>query len=335
MANIFKFIDIDNHKKSKNKAIINGIIEAIDRGVLVKGALLPSVNKMIQKLGVARMTVVKALKELKERGIIVSENKVGYFVADDKKSELKVFLMLTEFSSFQEILYDQIIEDIRNHNIKIDLFFHHCNPEILKTVLYENLGLYGLYVITVFDSPIVKTALSRIPARKLLQVIRPPLFDNVSSIGQDFYLGLKETLKNIKHLLAKYEKFILIFSEKYRHPGSIKIAFTEFCKENNFKSQIEKRIKKDLIVKGTAFCVIQDNDLIALIRLSEEAGFQIGNEIGILSYNDIPMKEFIRNGITTISVDFAKLGQAISDYIKKPTMTHKVFEPELIIRKSL
>lgn len=335
MANIFKYIDIEHFKKSKNEAIINGIIEAIDQGAISKGAPLPSVNKMIQKLGVARMTVVKALNELKERGIIVSEDKVGYFVSNDTKPELRVFLMLTDFSSYLEKLYNQIIEDTNNQNIKIDLFFHHCNPDILKTVLFENIGSYGLYIITVFDSPIVKTALSRIATRKLLQIIRPPVFENVSSISQDFYLGLKEKLKNLIPYLKKYKQFILITHEKYRHPNSIKTAFTEFCNENNIINRIEREISKDLIIEGTAFWVIEDFDLIALIKMSEEVGFQIGNEIGILSYNDSPMKEFIRNGITVISVDFAKLGQSISTYIKNPIYTQKVFELELIIRKSI
>jgi len=335
MATIFQYIELENFEKSKNEAIINGIIEAIDRGVISKGAPLPSVNKMIQKLGVARMTVVRALNELKERGFIVSEDKVGYFVANDKKPELKVFLMLNDFSSYLENFYTQIIKDIINQNIKIDLFFHHCNPTILKTILYENLGFYGLYIIAVFDSPIVKTAVSRIPSRKLLQIIRPPLIENASSICQDFYLGLKEKLKKLIPFLAKYKQFILITHEKYHHPASIKTAFTDFCQENNIANRIEKEINSDLIGSGTAFWVIEDNDLITLIRLSEEAGFRIGYEIGILSYNDTPMKEFIRNGITVISVDFAKMGQSVSAYMKNPVYTHQVFELELIIRKSL
>jgi DNA-binding transcriptional regulator YhcF (GntR family) len=335
MATIFEYIDLKHKQKAKKDAIVEGILDAIEGNAISKGAPLPSVNKMIQTLGVARMTVVKALNELKERGVIVSEDKVGYFVNDiNVTRKMKVLLFLTSFASYHENLYNHIIEDINDSNITIDLYFHHCNPQIVKSVLNENLGNYGMYIISVFESPLLKTILSRIPSRKLLQIIRPPLFENVSSIHQDFTLGLKTSLNNIKSNMLKYDRFILIFSEKYGHPQAIRTSFIEFCAINNINSQIENKISSELLVKGTAFWVIEDNDLIALIKMGEDIGLQIGNEIGILSYNDTPVKEYIRNGITSVSVDFAKMGQSISKYIKNPVYTHEVFVPELIIRNS-
>jgi DNA-binding transcriptional regulator YhcF (GntR family) len=335
MATIFEYINLKHKRKSKKDAIVEGILDAIEGNAISKDTALPSVNKMIQMLGVARMTVVKALNELKERGVIVSEDKVGYFVNDvNVTRKLKVLLFLTSFASYHEILYNHIIEDINDSNITIDLYFHHCNPQIVKSVLNENLGNYGLYIISVFESPILKSILSGIPSRKLLQIIRPPLFENISSIHQDFHIGLKKSLDNLKPNMLKYDKFILIFSEKYGHPQAIRTSFVEFCAENNIFSQIESKISRELLMKGTAFWIIEDNDLIALIKMGEDAGFQIGNEIGILSYNDTPVKEYIRNGITTVSVDFATMGQSISEYIKNPVYTHEVFVPELIFRNS-
>ena len=193
MADIFQYIDLDQSSRSKKDAIIEGILDAISGNAIAKGDPLPSVNKLIQRLGVARMTVVKALNILKERGIIVSEDKVGYYVRDiNVKRELKVFLFLTGFYSYHETLYNSIVESINGEDITIDLYFHHCNPRIFKSVLLENLGSYGLYLITGFDDPLVSSALNRIPPRKLLQIIRPPLLEGISSITQDFYSGLNK-----------------------------------------------------------------------------------------------------------------------------------------------
>jgi DNA-binding transcriptional regulator YhcF (GntR family) len=311
-------------------------LDAISNNAISKGDPLPSVNKLIQKLGVARMTVVKALNVLKERGIIVSEDKVGYFVRDvNIRREQKVFLFLSGFNSYQETLYNTITESINDPDITIDLYFHNCNPKIFKSILNENLGSYGLYIVTVFDDPQVKAILSRVSSKKLLQIMRPSVLDGVSAICQDFYKELKKSLEKLKSRLERYEKFILVFPLKRGHPEEIKTAFIEFCAENSIPWQIEKKVTRDLIAKGCAYWVIEDSDLISLLKIGEESGFRLGNELGVLSYNETPMKEIIRNGITVISADFVKMGQSISRFIMNPKYTKELFIPEVIFRNSL
>ncbi|MDX9881558.1 MAG: GntR family transcriptional regulator [Prolixibacteraceae bacterium] len=335
MPDIFDHID-KNPLKSKTEKIINGIIDAIAVNSVSKGDRLPSVNKLIQRLGVSRMTVVKALNILKERGIIVSEDKVGYFIRDvNVKRELKVFLFLTGFYSYHETLYNNIIENIDGQDITVDLFFHHCNPRIFKSVLQENMGLYGLYVITGFEDTSVETLLTRIPQGKLLQIIRPPMVEGTSVICQDFYAGVLGSLERLGHRLSRFDRFILVFPPKRGHPEEIKVAFTEFCNKHNIAHSIEKKVTRELMVPRCAYWVIEDDDLIALIKLGEEAGLQFGKDIGILSYNETPMKEIIRNGITVISVDFAKMGQAIAQFINCPIRTNEIFSPDIIFRNSL
>ncbi|WP_423130317.1 GntR family transcriptional regulator [Gaoshiqia sp. Z1-71] len=337
MSDIFEFIISEQQRhRSKRDGIVAGILAAIDANAIGKGDPLPSVNKLIKKLGVARMTVVKALNILKERGMIVAEDKVGYYVKDvNGKRELKVFLFLTGFYSYHETLYNRLIEGVNDPDITIDLYFHHCNPGIFKSVLLENLGSYGLYVITGFDDPRVKALMSRVPPKKLLQIIRPPLLDGVSAITQDFYSGLKKSLEKLKAHLAKYEKFTLIFPSGKGHPQEITLAFTEFCTENKITHRVEPRLTRNLVSKACAFWVIEDSDLIALIKTGEELGLRLGNELGILSYNETPMKEIIRNGITVVSADFAKMGESISRFINKPEKTTELFHPDVIIRNSL
>lgn len=335
MCDVFEYIE-NSPQKSKREKIVNGIMDAISDNLVAKGDPIPSINKFMQRLGVARMTVVKALNVLKERGIIISEDKVGYFVRDvNVKRELKVFLFLTGFYSYHETLYNNIVDNINDPSITIDLYFHHCNPKIFKSVLLENLGSYGLYIITGFEGPQMESLLNRIPPSKLLQIIRPPVLNGVSSITQDFYSGLKKSLAELKDKLAKYEKFVLAFPDKKGHPEEIKNAFTEFCDEIEMEYQIVKKISRDLISKDCAYCVIEDSDLISLIKNGEELNYRIGKDIGILSYNETPMKEIIRSGITVISVDFSAMGKSIAGFITNPKPTVEVFTPEIIIRNSL
>ncbi len=337
MPDLFELIHSELHQnKSKRDGIVSGILTAIGNKIISKGDPLPSVNKLMQKTGVARMTVVKALNILKERGIIVAEDKVGYYVRDvNVQRELKVFLFLTGFYSYHEVLYNSIIEGINDPGITIDLYFHHCNIKTFRSVLLENLDSYGLYVITGFDDPHVKTLLSRVPQKKLLQILRPPVLPECSSVTQDFYSGLKRSLEKLRDRLVRYETFILIFPSEMNHPVEIRDAFAEFCKENRIAHSVEKKLTRNLIARGCAYWVIEDSDLISLIRIGEEMGFQLGKEIGILSYNETPMKEIIRSGITVVSADFSKMGRAISQFIANPVKTTVLFNPEVIIRNSL
>jgi DNA-binding transcriptional regulator YhcF (GntR family) len=336
MSELFNYIELSQSTKSKKNAIVEGILDAISHNALVQGDPLPSVNRMIERLGVARMTVVKALNILKEKGIIVSEDKVGFFIRDTNvKRELKVFLFLNGFHAYHETIYESIMEGISGKDITIDLYFHHCNLRIFKTVIAENLGSYGLYVISGFDDPQVVSVLSKIPSKKLLQIIREPVLEGVSSIIQDFYSGLKKSLEKLKEPLAKYQRFVLVFPLRKGHPEKIKTAFAEFCAEIGMEHQIVKKVSRELVSKGTAFWVIEDSDLISLIKISGELQLKLGQDLGILSYNETPMKEIIRSGISVVSVDFVKLGHSISRFIANPKPTTEIYYPEVIIRNSL
>ncbi len=65
MSEPFKYLDLRQSTKSKKNAIVEGILDAISHQALVQGDPLPSVNRMAERLGVARMTVVNALNILK------------------------------------------------------------------------------------------------------------------------------------------------------------------------------------------------------------------------------------------------------------------------------
>ncbi|WP_332913348.1 substrate-binding domain-containing protein [Algoriphagus boritolerans] len=43
--------------------------------------------------------------------------------------------------------------------------------------------------------------------------------------------------------------------------------------------------------------------------------FKLGRDIGVISYNDTPLKEILADGITTISTDFHQMGKTIAEQI--------------------
>jgi GntR family histidine utilization transcriptional repressor len=63
------------------KDFVQGQLRA---GVWKPGDLIPSENRLVQELGMSRMTVNRALRELTEEGLLVRISGVGTFVAESK-----------------------------------------------------------------------------------------------------------------------------------------------------------------------------------------------------------------------------------------------------------
>lgn len=336
MHQILQYIEDEAGNKTKHNQIIDGILRAIADKVLQPGDKLPSVNFLFSRLQFARMTIVKALHELKDRGVIESENRIGYFVKNsDFRQNTKIMLFLTEFNVYHETLYNAIKNELNDEGISIDLYFHFCNPLVVKSVLTESRGLYSLYIITPFDNPQLGKCLSDIPAKKLLQIIRPPVRDDASFIGQSFSEQVLSSLKSIRNRLSYYKKFILVFPENEWHPEIITKAFSEFCREAGIEFDIISRIQKNQVKLNHAYFVIKDRDLIDLVKFGEEKGYTPGESIGILSFNDTPMKEIIRNGITVISTDFAAMGRSVGEFIKTRQAVRKTIPTRIKLRNSL
>lgn len=283
------------------------------------------------------MTVVKALGELKDRGIIESENRIGYFVkSEDIHQQIKVMLFLTAFNPYQEALYTSIMNELEGNHASVDLFFHHGNADVMCSILKENLGKYGLYLVTPLDDKRVIHLMDQISDEKLLQIARPVCSkNNISYISQDFYNEVIMALKSISELIKKYKKFVLVYPANCYHPSDIKKAFIRFCKQQNISFAIESKPVVDQLSKGNAFFTIDDSHLICAIKDAEKQKFVLGKDIGILSYNETPMKEMIRDGITVISTDFQLMGKKAAQFILTKQPVKEIIKTEIIKRNSL
>ena len=115
MIDFFRNFELSEPGQTKHEQLVSGVIRAISSKEVRSGQTLPPVSSFMQELSVSRMTVLKALGELKDRGIIESRNRVGYFVKSENiKQQLKVLLFLTAFNQYHEILYNTFVEKVRD-----------------------------------------------------------------------------------------------------------------------------------------------------------------------------------------------------------------------------
>lgn len=319
----------------KYKQIVNSIEEAILSGALQKGDQLPSINAIRDQHNLSRDTVLTAFNELKNRGIIQSVVGKGYYVSSEHiEIQQKVFLLFDELNSFKEDLYNSFLENLGEH-IQVDIFFHHFNEKIFSKLIYDNIGDYNFYVIMPANLSNTNSAIQNLPTDKvfILDQIHDDL-KSYSSVYQDFesdiYTNLKKALKRIAH----YDKLILVFDAEKQPQGMLK-GFKGFCSDFNLESKIIPSLKQYEPKHGEIYIVPDDKNLLRIIKSSKTEQLKLGEDIGVISYNDTLLKEIVEGGITTISTDFNAMGKRLAEMLMNSEVGQIANTNNLIVRNSL
>ncbi|WP_397447729.1 GntR family transcriptional regulator [Polaribacter sp. R77954] len=319
----------------KYKQIIASIEEAIANGVLKKGDQIPSLNKIKSKHKLSRDTVLTAFNELKNRGIIHSVVGKGYYVSTENvEIEQKIFLLFDELNSFKEDLYNSFLQNL-GKNIQIDIFFHHFNNTIFTKLINDNIGDYSYYVIMPANLKNTQKVIQNLPDDKvyILDQIQKGL-EKYPAIYQNFEKDIFEGLSSILMKIVNYKKIILLFSED-KQPKGILDGFLLFCNQYNINFEVLSSIDKRIPEKGEVYVLLEDKNLIRIIKKIKERRFVLAKDIGVISVNDTILKEVVENGITTISTDFNLMGAQLAEMIVNNTYQQIANPSRLILRKSI
>ena len=321
---------------SKNDQLVQGVINAIDEKLLTRGSPLPSVNKMISEFGFARETIVKAYRELKERGIIESHSRLGYYVANEDTAQVvKVALLMFAYDTFQE----QFFNSFRNalgEKTHLDVFFHHGNMEVFETILAHIKSRYGMYVISPIPHPKTAGLLQQIPLNKFLMFDRyEPMEGDFNYVTQEFKDASYRSFCEVAERIKEFEEFIFFFHPNSLIPVEIMAAFEKFLKTYQVKGEARPGYQPGSIEKGKVYFTIDNAELFAMIKDCKSKGLVIGKDVGLLSHNDEPVKEIIADGITTYSTDFALMGKKAAHFVRTREKIQEVIPTVLIRRNSL
>ena len=319
--------------QTKIQLLVHSITEAINHGKLKVGDALPSVNQLSTDSGFSRDTVFKAYNILKQRNIVESTPQKGYFVANES---YKVFMLLDDFSAFKEQLYQSFRQNLPD-SYSVDLLFHHYNSDVFHQLIENSLGRYSLYVIMNIDHKSIDPILDKIDTNKLLILdMGKPVKGKHNYLLQDFNSSVKNCLEKGLEKIKKYKELVLVYEEKSTpHPPETVVAVRNFCKSNQLNFSKTSRTNNLEIKKGQAFFVIRDSDLVNIIKTCRTKNFELGNDVGIISYNDTPMKQIVGGGISVISTDFEKMGELAAEFVKNKQKIAHILPTSLILRDSL
>ena len=90
-----------------------------------------------------------------------------------------------------------------------------------------------------------------------------------------------------------------------------------------------------MISKGEAYINLMEDDLVDLIEKIIADKLQIGKDVGVISYNETPLKKLILDGITTMSTDFEMMGRETANLILNQSSDHIAIPFSLTLRASL
>jgi DNA-binding transcriptional regulator YhcF (GntR family) len=318
---------------TKVRQMAEAIRMAISLGEFTEGEMLPSINQISSKYNVARDTAFKAFQELKQNGVIQSAPTKGYYVSSSVNN---VLVLLDIFSPYKNDLYNALTKNLGPNN-RLDLYFHHYNEEHFNNVIRNSLGKYNRYLVMNLKNDSYSTILDTIDKNRILLLDFGKFNkDGFAYVCQGFDTTLYDCLKSGKELFKKYKKLNFVIPIDSEHPRGGIHYFKLFCKENNIESNlIERHIQESDLVKGEANLIVSHNDLIEAIKICKTKGLKLGEDIGIVTFNDAPMLEIIDNGITSISVDFKQMGVLAARFINNNERIQTYVPTKLIVRGSL
>jgi DNA-binding transcriptional regulator YhcF (GntR family) len=306
-----KFVIQQNSHKLKFRQLTDAVEDAISNHHLNPGDMLPSVNQLMKDCQLSRDTVFKAYNDLKQRGVVEAVPNRGYFVA---RKITRVLLFLDTFKAYKEVLYHAFRDHLRKE-IKVDLHFHHYNIRVFENIIRESAGKYSNYIIMNFDHPRVPAITGKIPQDKLLIIDwNIHASREVSFVAQDFgepvYRCLAESLERIK----KYHRFIFYYPPFTYHPRVAVDYFLKFVRDYQIPHSLIEDPENFLVNKGDLFFLVSDRTLAGFLDQCSEKGLVIGQDAGVISYNETPMKKYVKEGITVISTDFVQLGKKAAEF---------------------
>ena len=311
----------------KYKQIIDSIKRGINEQELRMGDKLLSINGLSEKYDLSRDTVEKAYSYLRAQNIIVSVKGKGYYVTKtDLSIQVNVLFIINKLSTYKMRIFNAFVETLGKTNAKVDLDIYHCESAVFKNILNKKKNLYNYYVIMphfrnndfqhVGCSDEILESMREIPSDQLIILDREVESISAGKIYQDFMMDIYNALNTAMEQLKKYKKIILVYPSKavYPYPKEIVTGFRRFCVKNEIDYEILDEVYDSMEFQlKDLYIVIQEEDLVNLVKQTRERHYKLGEDIGIISYNDTPLKELL--GITVISTDFKKMGATAAEMI--------------------
>ena len=302
--------------------------------------MLPSINEMSFEFEISRDTAGKGYKYLKKMGTIGSVPGKGYFVKNTEvKKQLKIFLLFNKLSPQKKIVYDSFVASI-GEAASIDFYIYNNDFDFFKRLILNKKNDYSHYVIIphfLDGSENAYEVINTIPKDKLilLDKLVAGVDGEYGAVYENFEKDIYEALEKALPQLSKYHTIKIIMPAHTYFPDEILKGFRSFCRQYAFNGKVVHKIDSEPIKEGEAYINLMEDDLAILLERILATKMKPGKHVGVISYNETPLKKIILNGITTISTDFNMMGERAAQLILNKEQAHIAVPFYLTLRNSL
>jgi DNA-binding transcriptional regulator YhcF (GntR family) len=324
----------------KYQQLVNAVQNSIKQNIFKKGDLMPSINELSFENEVSRVTIEKGYNQLRKMGILRAHQGKGYFIANtDISQDLKIFLMFNKLSAHKKIIYDAFVETL-GEKAAIDFYIYNNDFGLFKKLLNQQKGVYTHYVIIPHFIEKVegyKSLIEQIPKEKLIIVGKKieEITGKYGAVYENFEGDIYNALSKALESLSKYHTLKLIFPEDSYFPKEIINGFKNFCYSYAFNHKIVHNLDIEEVNEGEVYINLMESDLVKILDKIILLNLTVGKQVGLISYNETPLKKFIMNGLTTISTDFEAMGKTAAHLVLDASKEHIENPFELVLRGSL
>lgn len=317
----------------KYSQIIDLILKEIEKKIFSPGDRIPSIKEASEEYLISRDTVEKAYKELSQRGVLISVPGKGYYVKGNSSSRMKVMALMPEMGQEEQAFYNAFLQGLGKQAIS-HLYCFGKDPKHFSNTLKYHLGDYDYYLIwpkLIQDFPEVKSQIRKIPQNKLIHVGANSKTQPNISLSKNILNSLKELPK----LNAKYDQWAILFPEETSNTQQEwKDALCLAAGKMNIEVTGISTSEVHTINKKTLCFTWDSPQLLSLLNHCQNSAMRTGEDIGLISLKDHPLKKALAGGITTLTLATEKLGGYAAQLVLKQAKDSLAFETELTIRNS-
>ena len=332
----------ENSKTPKYLQLVNLIIKDIKDETLKIGDRLPSINEISAEYYLSRDTVEKALNELRKRGIITSVKRRGYFISStDFEHKIKIAFIINTITDYKRNIYEALTREMGEHAL-VDVYVYNYDIKKFEIIILSHISEYDYFLVIPFfksDQHYQKaiSLLNDYPDHKLI------ILDNAlegikpvhSSVSQHFELDIREALISLNDHLVGYQKHYLLYPPESVHPRMVVKGFEVFCKIYDYRYEVVTELGADDVQRNCNYVILEDEHLVNTLEIIKQKNLELGREVGLISYNETPLKRILAGGLTVISTDWQKMGQKTAEMILSQNLKHLRIPYMVYLRNSI
>jgi hypothetical protein len=256
---------------------------------------------------------------------------------DDK---IKILVVFNRIGDFRDKIYQGFLDEIGDVAL-VDLYVQQMDNSTAShfdKTINEKIARYDYIAIMLHSSHLSEDVLkvvNTIPREKLLILDKRNQFikGEYACVYQDFEGDILTALNQALPLLEKYSGINLISSQNYPFAHCISNALSQFAKQHHFDFHFYTEVNQTTIRSEEAYLILSEQYLADTIKITQELGYQLGVDIGLVSYHDSPLKEILAGGITVVTTDHAQLGRSAASLILTNKKDH-IRNPFLFIQRA-